>query len=152
MSIRQIIYNNVDPYVSQNFKLTKDEIFEGICKNLDNGNYFAAELNDFVVLFCPETQFVSKVHLFSENKTYSTLKNINLISKHYFDNTPCLKLYGLMSDRRIYVSSLRSGWKHQGIITKSFVLKNGDVVDQYITGITKTEMNELIEKRYNKWT
>ena len=129
---------------------SKKEVFENIKQRLSNENLLAICDNDLVFLFERDTEHLAKMHLFSNSKT--GLKKRFYVSgqkviKHFFDITKINKVWGMSPDERFAKVVGKSGfWKNEGVLTESYLNKNGEYVDQYIFGVTRKDCYEFMRK------
>ena len=149
--IEQIIWNNLTPIINQNPNKTKEEVFEMFKKGMVNSeHYLAIKDGKLVFLFENNSYYTTKMHIFSENgkglarQFYAS--GINVI-KYFFDNTRIQKVWGMSNDKRFVKIVEKSGfWKNEGTLTKSFVNENGELIDQYIFGVTREDCYEYLRK------
>lgn len=149
--IEQIIWNNLTPIINQNPNKTKEDVFNNIKSGLKNNEHYLAIKDDnLVFLFENQSYYASKMHIFSENgkglarKFYTS--GIKII-KFFFDNTKIQKVWGFSSDERFVKIVEKSGfWKNEGTLTKSYVNENGELIDQYIFGVTREDCYEYLRK------
>lgn len=148
--IEQIIWNNLSPITNQNPNKSNEDIFIDIKNGLKNSLYFAIKDENLVFMFEKDTFYTAKMHIFSENEKglarqfYSS--GIAVI-KYFFDNTEFQKVWGFSSDERFVSIVEKSGfWKNEGTLTKSFVNENGELIDQYIFGVTREDCYEYLRK------
>lgn len=150
--IREIIYNNIDPWTEQRPDATKDEIFRDICYGLDNGLLYAVEDNGFVMLFQHENRYLCRVHLYSDSTSFKIVKSVHKIMKHIFDNTNMQKVYGMFENKKIGSLAVRTGWKFHGEITEATMTKDSGMQSLYIYGISRKDFYEQCEEINEKST
>jgi len=135
---RDIIKRNVDEWTAQSPHATKEQIFQQVCNELDSGSSFALQYENFIMVTKPINNWVGEVHIFSENKKSSVIA-FKSITQYIFENTPAIKLYGKFSNKKILSLILKSNWKHEGTLEKTFVCMNGELKDLYIAGVSKED-------------
>jgi hypothetical protein len=135
---RGIIERNVDVWTAQSPHASKEQIFKQICRQLDSGESFALQCEKFVMMVKPVNDWLGEVHIFSENKKSSVIE-LQKITRHIFENTPAIKLYGNFTNKKILSLALRAGWKHEGTLINAFMNPNGELSDLYISGVSKQE-------------
>lgn len=136
----QIIYEQLDPWTFQAPDKTKDEIFNNIIEDIKTGKSLPLEKDGFIMYLVPETKWLARVHMFAKNNNYiDSLKASIFLTDLIFSNSKVSKLYGITSLKSMIKVSERVGWKHEGILSSSFMTKEGDLKDQYIFGVTRDE-------------
>jgi hypothetical protein len=80
------------------------------------------------------------------NNAIDSLKASIFLTNLIFDNSKVVKLYGITPLQSMVKVSKRVGWKHEGVLSNSFMTKEGDIKDQYIFGITRQQNNEWRNK------
>lgn len=138
-TIKKIIYDNIDPVAMQSPDATKDEIFDTIIKGLEANLSFALTKNDVVMVFVPEGVALLKMHFFSNNKGFSIVDANLHMCNYVFRNSNYQKIYGVTANKKMVKYAIRARWKHEGTLTKSFLDANGNLVDQYILGLTRED-------------
>lgn len=146
--LRKIIYDNIDPWTDQRPHFTKDQIYETICYNLDNGFSYAVEENGLVVLFNAESKYVSRIHIFSDCKSYKIVNSLKNIIGYIFENSEMQKVYGMFQNKKLGALAEKAGWKYHGEMTESAITEHEGMQSLYIWGISKREYCEsnLIDK------
>jgi hypothetical protein len=135
-----IIYEQLDPWIFQVPTKTKDEIFADIVNDIRQGSALPLEKDGFILYIKPENQWLSRVHMFSKAPNHVIgIKAFQFLTNLVFDNSKIEKLYGMNHFKTAVKLSERVGWKHEGTLSKSFMTKEGDLIDQYIFGITRKE-------------
>ncbi len=143
----QIIYEQIDPWVFQSPEKTKDQIFNEIVDDIKSGRSLPLEKDGFILYIVPETKWLARVHMFSKTSGFVTsLRACEFITNLIFDSSKVEKLYGINHFKTVVKVSERIGWKHEGTLTQSFMTKEGNLVDQYIFGITRKQNNEWRNK------
>lgn len=136
----QIIYEQIDPWIFQAPEKTKDEIFNEMVDDIRSGKSLPLEKDGFIFYLVPETKWLARVHMFAKNsKPIDSLKASIFLTNLIFDNSKVDKLYGITPLKAMIKVSEKIGWKHEGGLTKSFMTKDGELKDQYIFGVTRTE-------------
>lgn len=142
-----IIYEQIDPWIFQSPEKTKDQIFEDILSDIENGRSIPVEKDGFIFYIVPETKWLARVHMFSKAKDSITALSASMFLTNFiFDSTKVNKLYGITSLKSMLKVSERVGWKHEGTLTQSFMTENGDFKDQYIFGVTRKQNEEWRNK------
>jgi hypothetical protein len=139
----QIIYEQIDPWVFQSPEKSKDEIFNEMLDDIRSGRSLPLEKDGFILYIVPETKWLARVHMFSKaGNFYTSLRACEFLTNLIFDNSKVEKLYGINHFKTVVKISERIGWKHEGNLSKSFMTKDGDLIDQYIFGITRQQNQE----------
>jgi hypothetical protein len=145
--VAQIIYEQIDPWIFQAPEKTKDEIFNEIIVDIKTGKSLPLEKDGFVFYLIPETKWLARVHMFAKNNNaIDSLKASIFLTNLIFNNSKVAKLYGITPLKSMVKVSERVGWKHEGVLSNSFMTKEGDLKDQYIFGITRQQNNEWRNK------
>jgi hypothetical protein len=126
---------------------SKDEIFVDMLKDMENNQCFPLEKDDMVFYMMPETPWLAKLHVFSNTKTATqAIKSARYLTSYMFDNVKTLKkIYGITPHKKFVRMIGKIGWVQEGVLSKSYLTEEGEMVDQYIFGITKEEY----EQKYN---
>lgn len=144
----QIIYEQIDPWIFQVPEKSKDEIFNGILDDIRSGKSLPLEKDGFIIYLVPETNWLARVHIFAKNsKPFDSVNAGIFLTNLIFDNSKVDKLYGITPLKGMVKVSEKIGWKHEGILTKSFMTKDGELKDQYIFGVTRTENKQWRTKQ-----
>ena len=132
-----IIWRNIDPWTSLSPSQSKQQIFNSLVKNIKDRKIFALQQNKFIMLMQPENDWIGKVHIFSDS-TFTPFKTIDNITKHFFENSPAIKLYGMVSNIKIAkIYPLKTKWKHEGTLTNAMLHPNGELTDMYMMGANR---------------
>ena len=114
---------------------------------MENNQCFPLEKDDMVFYMMPETPWLAKLHVFSNTKTATqAIKSARYLTSYMFDNVKTLKkIYGITPHKKFVRMIGKIGWVQEGVLSKSYLTEEGEMVDQYIFGITKEEY----EQKYN---
>jgi len=135
-----IIYEQIDPWLFQSPEKTKDQIFESMLFDMQEGRAVPIEKDGFIFYIVPETKWLVRVHMFSKAvSSITALKASMFLTDFVFDNTKINKMYGITPLRSMLKVSERVGWKHEGTLTQSFMSENGYYKDQHIFGVTREQ-------------
>lgn len=138
----KILYDNLDPWMHQMPQYTRDELFAGVLENLKNKRAFFDYEDGLFLYFVPENSWLVKVHFYSNNHSYKSVKNLKKIISRFFEGTNFQKLVGVTPLEGFLKASERTGiGRIEGILTKSHMTKDGDLIDQYIFGINRDDYN-----------
>lgn len=139
--IYSIIHDKIDPWIMQCPHKSKDDIFVDMLKDMENNMSFPLEKDDMVFYMMPETPWLAKLHVFSNTKTATqAIKSARFLTAYMFDNVKTLnKIYGITPHQKFLRMIHKIGWKQEGVLSKSYLTENGDMVDQYIFGVTREE-------------
>lgn len=141
--VLDIIYEALDPWTMEDHLSSKDQIFAGLVQDIKDGVAFPIEKNGMVFYVMPETKYRAKLHLFSQTKDAgTTLKTARELTKLLFANVKSLqKIYGITPHQKMLLVAKRVGWKHEGTMKGSYYSPTGEMMDQYIFGVTKQEFS-----------
>jgi hypothetical protein len=139
--IYEIIHAKIDPWIMQCPHKTKDEIFIDMLRDMDNNITFPLEKDDMVFYMMPETPWLAKLNVFSDTKNAKqALTSAIYLTDYMFENMKTLrKIYGISPHKKFVRMINKIGWKQEGVLSESFLDKNGDMVDQYVFGVTRDE-------------
>lgn len=135
------LYKRVDPWIMQAPEQSKDNLFQVMVKDLEDGYTLAFENNNVVFYVEPENKWLCRIHIFSDATSpikaiEGGVKNTNQI----FDSMLSIqKIYGITPLKSLIRISEKFGWKHEGTLKDSFMQKDGTLKDQYVFGVTRNE-------------
>lgn len=136
----KILYDNLDPWMHQMPQYTRDELFAGVLTNLKEKRAFFDHEYGLFLYFVPENSWLVKVHFYSNNHSYKSVKNLKKIITRFFVNTKFEKLIGITPVSGFLKASERTGiGRIEGILTQSHMTKDGELIDQYIFGINRKD-------------
>ena len=136
----KILYDNLDPWMHQMPHYTRDELFAGVLVNLKDSRAFFDHEDGLFLYFVPENKWLSKVHFYSNNHSYKSVKNLRAIITRFFNNTTFEKLVGITPLGGFVKASERTGiGQIEGILTQSHMTEEGKLIDQYIFGINRKD-------------
>lgn len=136
----KILYDNLDPWLHQMPHYTRDELFAGVLVNLKEKHAFFDHEDGLLLYFVPENKWLVKVHFYSNNHSYKSVKNLRAIITRFFNNTKFEKLVGTTTLRGFAKASERTGiGRIEGILTQSHMTKDGKLIDQYIFGMNRKD-------------
>lgn len=145
----QIIYEQIDPWTFQSPEKTKDEIFNEILDDIRSGRSIPLEKDSFILYIVPETRWLARVHMFSKSENHvKSMQAFQFLTNLVFDNSKVQKLYGINHFKIVTKIVPKIGWKNEGILSKSFMTKEGNLIDQYIFGVTR-EQNQQWRTKQN---
>lgn len=144
-SALNIIYEKLDPWIMEEPQKTKDQIFAEMLQELRVKRAFLLERNSLVFYLMPETNWRARIHVFSAVSSRKVgIQTAKELTYYLFCNINSLqKLYGFTPHKKFLPTISKFGWKHEGVLTSSHLLKTGELVDQYIFGITRSECEEM---------
>lgn len=137
----EILYKKLDPWSMETPEKTKDQIFAEILKEIQHKKAFVLESNNVVFYLMPETKYRARLHLFSDVKSLKEgISGSNELTNFLFCNINNLqKIYGITPHKKFLPIIHKFGWRHEGILTNSYLSKDGKIIDQFIFGITRNE-------------
>lgn len=142
--IGEIIYEDIDEESVQINGVNKNQIFRKIISDLEKKTTFAF-LKDDVVFHCtPDSDYVIRLNLFTVNEGVfgrKRLKAATELTKYIFTNTPYIKIYGVTANKKFLAMAKYTKWLpgQEGIVSKSYMTKDGQLIDQYLIGVNKEE-------------
>lgn len=137
-----VIWNNLDNEKQQQLNATKEELFDTLVYEHNTGGIriYGIEKYRVVVLVVQQSQFVGEVHIFSESKdNWGLVKALKSLTAWYWKNSDHIKLEMRSPYPQVAKLAKRCGFEYEGTRKKSFVLKNGDVVDEQEWGLVRPE-------------
>jgi hypothetical protein len=142
--IGEIIYNDLHEESFQISGLTKDQIFQKIVTDMKQRKTFAFIKDDVVFHCSPDSEYVIRLNLFTINDGVfgrTRLKAATELTKHIFTNTPYIKIYGVTANKKFLAMAKYTRWLpgQEGIISKSYMTKDGQLIDQYLIGVNKED-------------
>jgi hypothetical protein len=142
--IGEIIYEDIDEEAVQVNGVNKNQIFRKIITDLEKKNTFAF-LKDDVVFHCtPDSDYVVRLNLFTVNEGIFGRKRLRAateLTKYIFTNTPYVKIYGVTANEKFLAMAKYTKWLpgQEGIVSKSYMTKDGRLIDQYLIGVNKED-------------
>lgn len=142
--IAEIIWHDIHEESFQIQGITKDKIFKKITNDLKNRETFALIKDDVVFHCAPESDHVIRLNLFTVNDGVfgrTRLRAATELTKYIFTNTPFIKIYGVTANDKFLAMAKYTKWLpgQEGIITKSYMTNDGQLVDQHLIGVNKQE-------------
>jgi len=142
--ILDIIWKDLDEEAAQMPSRTKQEIFNKICSDLKAKTTFAIHKSDVVFYVEPDSPWVARIHIFTVDEGVfgrERLKAAAELTSFIFRNTKFEKLYGVTANKKFILMAKYSKWKpgQEGILTKSYKTKDGQLIDQYLISVNKSE-------------
>lgn len=137
----KIIYDNLDPWMAQMPKYTRDELFAGILSSLKDQSAFFSFEDDLVIYFVPENPWLVKMHFYSKNHSYKSVKALRTILKRVFENSTFEKFVGITPLRKFVLASEKTGiGKLEGVLTKAHKTESGELIDLYVFGVSREDV------------
>jgi hypothetical protein len=130
--ILEIVKNNMDQEALQCWSISPDQMFQRYAQSLQMGGVLAVEAGGYVIWGNFESSYVLRIHIFSDQKSFGVVDSLRTLTRHLFYHYPLIKIYGVTPNRGFVKMSARAGWKHDGMLPKSFITNEGILKDQYI--------------------
>lgn len=142
--IAEIIWHDIHEESFQIQGITKDKIFTKITNDLKNRETFALIKDDVVFHCAPESDHVIRLNLFTVNDGISLRNRFKAgseLTKYIFTNSPFIKIYGVTANRKFLALAKYAKWLpgQEGTVSKSYMTKDGELVDQYLIGVNKED-------------
>ena len=142
--IAEVIYHDIHEESFQIGEISKDKIYDKITKDLKNRETFALIKDDVVFHCSPESAYVVRLNLFTVNDGVfgrTRLRAATELTKYIFTNTPFIKIYGVTANDKFLAMAKYTKWLpgQEGIITKSYMTNDGQLIDQYLIGVNKED-------------
>lgn len=142
--IAEIIWHDIHEESFQLGDISKDKIFDKITNDLKNRETFALIKDDVVFHCAPDSAYVVRLNLFTINDGVfgrARLKAATELTKYIFTYTPFLKIYGVTANKKFLAMAKYTKWLpgQEGVISKSYMTKDGELVDQYLIGVNKED-------------
>lgn len=138
----EVIWNNLDAEKQQQLGASKEELISSLYYELLAGGIkiYGIEKYRVVVIVVAQSQFVGEVHIFSESKdNWGLVKALKALTKWYWKNSDHIKLEMRSPYPQIAKLAKRCGFEYEGTRRKSFVLQNGDILDELEYGLVRPE-------------
>ena len=144
VKILEIIWEDLSIEAAQQPGRSKQEIFNKIATDLSAKRSFVVQKSDVVFYAIPDSPWVARVHLFTSSKNYFIRNRIEAgeeLTRYIFRNTPLEKLYGVTSNKKFLALAKYAKWKpgHEGVLSKSYKTVEGDMIDQYVISVNRSE-------------
>jgi len=137
---RVLKHDSIYPFISDDNSLSVDEFTtEGILKN---DNVYVLSPDEYTVFIAfPFNSVTYDIHVnmvAPEGRGKNAEVTTRMMLEYMFTETPCQKLISVIpfSCENVLLFALKMGMKLEGIIKKSY-LKNGELQDQRLLGMTK---------------
>ena len=144
VQILEIIWEDLSTEAAQQPGRTKQEIFNKIASDLKAKRSFVVQKSDVVFYALPDSPWVARLHIFTSSKNHFIRNRIAAgeeLTRYIFRNTPLEKLYGVTANKKFLALAKYAKWKpgHEGILSKSYRTVEGDLIDQYVISVNKSE-------------
>lgn len=142
--ILDIIWKDLDVEAAQMPSRTKQEIFNKICADLKAKTTFAIHKSDVVFYAVPDSPWVARLHVFTVDEGVYIRERFKAgtdLTKFIFRNTKIEKIYGVTANKKFLALAKHAKWKpgQEGILTKSYKTNDGELIDQYLISVNRSE-------------
>ena len=115
-----------------------------IVSDLKDKRTFAVHKSDVVFYVTPDSPWVARLHVFTVDEGVflrQRFKAGNELTQYIFRNTPIEKIYGITNNKKFLSLAKYAKWKpgQEGVLTKSYHTSDGNLVDQIIISVNKSE-------------
>jgi len=142
--ILEIVWQDLNVEAVQTPSRTRQEIFNKIVSDLKEKRSFAVHKSDVVFYITPDSPWVARLHIFTVNDNVFLRQRFNAgteLTRYIFRNTTLEKIYGVTANKNFLALAKYAKWKpgQEGILTKSYKTSDGNLVDQYIISVNRSE-------------